>query len=309
MSSSSSTQNVAPRYARNNFPIQVLYDIVPTVQDMEIERTRAGLPEQFHLSTELHPHQLLEIRYRHLNVPASPTANAASDLQVGVPPVRPDRATVASQQPQLASDWNAHIADAQIGRFDGNFIQFHLPADPKSRHYQFVRNIAAEMYDPNSGFADDMDVLARRTRANEMSIQQAFCRLANEIARRAAAVEPDRSFTIDADSKTVPIPQVFVSRGSTFVRERDSDTAEHGPKQDQLPCDSYDQNKPDIFFNYWQGIDISSVHSPLWIQLAGAAEVKAASRWDMMLPLMIQLARHQVSQVRLRVRTASKANP
>ena len=300
MSSSSSAQNVAPRYARNNFPIQVLYDIVPTVQDMEIERTRAGLPEQFHLSTELHPHQLLEIRYRHLNVPASPTANAASDLQVGVSPVRPGRATVASQQPQLASDWNAHIADAQIGRFDGNFIQFHLPADPKSRHYQFVRNIAAEMYDPNSGFADDMDVLARRTRANEMSIQQAFCRLANEIARRAAAVEPDRSFTIDADSKTVPIPQVFVSRGTTYVREKERDATHHGQKDALTPSpyQSYDSNKPDIFFNYWQGVDIAELDSPLWFQLAGAAEVKPGSATDMMLPLLIQLSRYQVSQPR-----------
>jgi hypothetical protein len=288
------------RYARNNFPIEIISNIVPTIKDREIERLRAKLKKDFHGIPGSHEHKLLAVRYQHLGLPFPPYLDGRDSHYVDEPASRSGRATPESRKPQVAWGWNQHIAEAPIDRFDGNFIRFDLPPACESVYYDFVKNIAAEMKTEDSGFASDMVILAQRTDAGDhVEIQQAFCRLANKIAQQAASIEPDRSFTIGLKDEIGGTPQVFVSRGATHVRENESDPNHHGPKESWIfPSDplGHDQYKPDIILNYWHGVDISNVESPLWNQLAGAAKVQGESQADMMLPLIIQLFRYQVGR-------------
>lgn len=142
MSASPSIQDGTPRYARNNFPIEVVYDILPTLEDRDTERLREE-------RTDKDNYRLLDIRYRHLDLPEPASSPFEPEPHVDLATVRPGRETAQPQWPQADFYWSSmeKPEESRADRLDGNIIRFQIQADGDggSRYQEFVGNIAAEM--------------------------------------------------------------------------------------------------------------------------------------------------------------------
>jgi hypothetical protein len=142
----------------------------------------------------------------------------------------------------------------------------------------------------------------------EQHTQNLFCKLANEVARELHSRKPGRYQNEDGVNQPFDKDHnVFLSRGSVYVKESPSEPDNFEPKshQDQelytgwhhlRPETKLSRNKPDIFINAYRGRP-NGTGQTLWSDLPAVAEVKAHAHLDCRESLVLQIHRYQVRSI------------
>lgn len=208
---------------------------------------------------------------------------------------------------QKAPDIENQLRELSEYRFDPRYIEIEA-----GEHDDFLREVADDMLPGRQYHNLIQRFLSRGKRypkaKPEMQVQRSFVHLANGLARvfydhRAGEYEDDMG-----EKHECKKGDVFASRGSTYIKQVETEQRQDGPKLELDEPEStivpdetkrharwVAQNKPDITNETYQGKVLKPAEGILWSQTTFAAEVRARKSEDSKGPIVHRSQRYQVS--------------